>query len=615
MKKYLLLAVLFLCSIFVVPTNAQELTTEHIEEFKSNITINQDATIDITEEIHYYFDTYKHGIYWQYPIEYSVSGFRRATFFDLNNLYYYPKDNPDFKKSVYEKSTSNGWIELRIGDPNTTIKGDYIYVIDYTIQDAGISYFDDHDEVYLNVIGPGWQVPILQATANITSFMEPTDKICYTGKEGSTLQNCEFEKSDNGYTLKTTSTSQPYEALTFAFKYPAGSIENRTTQIWLGIIISNLGVLLPIPVLLFLRSLLKKKWSNEKITVIPHYEVPNDLDPLMAGYVYKGKHNFKHISATIIWLATKGYFSLEKDGRKTYLIKGEKDINSEISYIQDLYNSLFSKDTKVNIKKIPSTFTTKLQKIFSKVSTYASTDVNQEVSKISQEITAASETESEKINKMFTSIISLSGYDDDNSSNDFINKKRVTTKSLLTIFGIMGIVFSIVIFPTLIAFTAIGTAIGMMVSAIIMVIVGSKVDIRSNLGNKLYYKLEGLKMYIDTAEKHRIEFHNDPKKFRGVFEKLLPYAMIFGLEKKWAKEFEDLYKDTQPDWYRGDFTAFDVYMLSTAVNSLNRSVKSATTKAYGSSSGFRSGGWSSGGSGFSGGSSGGGGGGGGGGSW
>jgi uncharacterized membrane protein len=122
-------------------------------------------------------------------------------------------------------------------------------------------------------------------------------------------------------------------------------------------------------------------------------------------------------------------------------------------------------------------------------------------------------------------------------------------------------------------------------------------------------------MYIDTAEKHRIEFHNDPEKFRGVFETLLPYAMIFGLEKKWAKEFEDLYKDTQPDWYRGDFSAFDVYMLSTAVNSLNRSVKSATTKAYGSSSGFKSGGWSSGGSGFSGGSSGGGGGGGGGGSW
>jgi hypothetical protein len=122
-------------------------------------------------------------------------------------------------------------------------------------------------------------------------------------------------------------------------------------------------------------------------------------------------------------------------------------------------------------------------------------------------------------------------------------------------------------------------------------------------------------MYIDTAEKHRIEFHNDPKKFRGVFEKLLPFAMLFGLEKKWAGEFKDLYKETQPDWYRGDFTAFDAYMLTRTMSTLNSGVKSATTKAYGSNSGFRSGGWSSGGSGFSEGSSGGGGGGGGGGSW
>jgi len=212
MKKYFLLALFFLCSIFLVPAYAQELTTEHIEEFKSDITINQDATIDITEEIHYYFDTYKHGIYWQYPIEYNTSGFRRATSFDLNSLYYYPEDNPNAKKSVYEESISNGWIELQIGDPDRTIKGNYVYVIDYTIQDAGISYFDDHDEVYLNVIGPGWQVPILQATANITSFTQPTEKICYTGPEGSTLQNCKFEESDNGYTLKTTSVLQPYVA-------------------------------------------------------------------------------------------------------------------------------------------------------------------------------------------------------------------------------------------------------------------------------------------------------------------------------------------------------------------------------------------------------------------
>jgi uncharacterized membrane protein YgcG len=571
MKKHLLLAVLFLCSIFAVPTDAQELSTEHIEEFKSNITINQDATIDIIEEIHYYFDTYKHGIYREIPIQYSVGGFRRSTSLKLNDLYYYPQGNPQQKKSVYERSMKNGWVIFKIGENDRTITGNYTYIIDYTLVGTGISYFDTHDEVYLNVIGNSWEVPIVKVEANVKSFMEPTERICYTGPEDSTEQNCEFEDTDEGITLTNTQTLDKLEGLTFALKFPTGSIKDRTIQIWLGIIISNLGILLPIPVFLLLKSLLKKKWSNEKITIIPHYEVPNDLDPLIGGYVYESKQNFKHMSATLIWMATKGYLTIEKEGRKIFINKEVDSIDTEVSHIKDLFEALFSTKDRIKIKSMPSSFTNKLQSIFSIVRS---------------------------------------------NSSEYIDKGRVNTKNLLLIFGILaGFLGFFFLTSFLTIYTVVGTGIGVGISGIVVAIIAGKIDIRSKRGNELYYELEGLKMYIDTAEKHRIEFHNDPEKFRGVFETLLPYAMIFGLEKKWAKEFEDLYKDTQPDWYRGDFSAFDVYMLSTAVNSLNRSVKSATTKAYGSSSGFKSGGWSSGGSGFSGGSSGGGGGGGGGGSW
>jgi uncharacterized membrane protein YgcG len=618
MKKYILLFVFFFLSLFVTPLKAQDTGSnfEEITQYKSFITINQDATIDVTEEIHYFFSTPRHGIIWEYPIEYNAYGFRRATSFDLEDVYYYPKENQAAKITAYEQSRRSGWIEIKIGEADITITGDYVYVIKYTLQDVGVSYFEDYDEVYFNVIGPGWQVPIVEAEAYITSFMEPTDRICFTGEEGSTESNCKFSDTSEGIILSTSNLGE-YEGLTFAFKYPPDSIEDRSNQIWIGLIISNLGILLPIPIGIILFRLLKNKWKNEKITVIPHYEVPDDLDPLMGGYVYKGKHDYKHISATIIWLATRGYLSLEKEGRKTYLIKGDKGISKEISYIEDLYNSLFTKEEKVNIKKMPSSFTTKVQSIFPKITKYASTDVNLEVSKVTKDIKSDLPSESDKISKLISSIVDLSGYDDDDSSNDFIDKKRVNTKSLLNVFGFITIGFSIfVLFPTLIAFAAVGTAIGIIISAVLLVIVGSKVDIRSKLGNKLYYELEGLKMYINTAEKHRIEFHNDPKKFRGVFEKLLPFAMIFGLEKKWAKEFKDLYQETQPDWYRGDFTSFDAYMISRSISTLNSGVKTATSKAYGSSSGYRSSGWSSGSSGFGGGgSSGGGGGGSGGGSW
>jgi len=91
-----------------------------------------------------------------------------------------------------------------------------------------------------------------------------------------------------------------------------------------------------------------------------------------------------------------------------------------------------------------------------------------------------------------------------------------------------------------------------------------------------------------------------------MFEKLLPYAIAFGVEKVWAKRFQDL-NIGQPDWYQGASPGIlNSYVFVNSLNSSMKSFKMATTPTR-SSSGFSSG--------FGGGFSGGGGGGGGGGSW
>jgi uncharacterized membrane protein len=91
-----------------------------------------------------------------------------------------------------------------------------------------------------------------------------------------------------------------------------------------------------------------------------------------------------------------------------------------------------------------------------------------------------------------------------------------------------------------------------------------------------------------------------------MFERLLPFAIVFGVEKIWAKRFESL-NITQPTWYRSySLTNFNSYLLVNSLNSSMRSLATAATPTR-SSTGYSSG--------FSGGFSGGGGGGGGGGSW
>jgi uncharacterized membrane protein len=92
------------------------------------------------------------------------------------------------------------------------------------------------------------------------------------------------------------------------------------------------------------------------------------------------------------------------------------------------------------------------------------------------------------------------------------------------------------------------------------------------------------------------------------FEKLLPYAVAFGVEKVWAGRFKDI-KLHNPDWYQSyDNRAFTTAYFLGSMNSSFSNFRTSATPTR-SSSGFSSG-FSSGG-GFSGG----GGGGGGGGSW
>lgn len=143
----------------------------------------------------------------------------------------------------------------------------------------------------------------------------------------------------------------------------------------------------------------------------------------------------------------------------------------------------------------------------------------------------------------------------------------------------------------------------------------------TNKGLALRRYLEGLKYYITVAESERInmllgpdgaqknaELHIDARDNRQrvvLYERLLPYAILFGQEKNWSKQLGAYYDETdqQPTWYRGS-TSFNAATFGAAMSTFT-----SATATYGGGSSSSSGGSSGGGS------SGGGGGGGGGGGW
>ena len=185
MKKLLgyLLFVFVLFSCFA--TNALAQSTDVISEFKSNITLEQNTDIKVEEEITYFFSYPGHGIYRDIPTKYSVQlTLARPIAIKLDELYYYKKDEPSIKYSAYEKSLENGYTRFKIGEADTSIEGEYVYVIKYTMKNA-VNYFDDHDELYINIAGNYWNVPIQKLSTSIKVPGKITNKICYTGVSGS----------------------------------------------------------------------------------------------------------------------------------------------------------------------------------------------------------------------------------------------------------------------------------------------------------------------------------------------------------------------------------------------------------------------------------------------
>lgn len=572
MKK-IVLSILISVSLLLLasPVYAKE---ESISSYASKIELKDDSTVNIREEISYYFPYEKHGIYWTYPYLYKVSGFRRPTLFTINSVEYYKKDQPSYKYSEYEESKENGWVTLKIGDADTYVSGDYVYVIDYTLKYTGVSFFDDHDELYINIIGPGWEVPILSSQATISIPGDSKEIVCYTGSEGSTEKNCKFSEGNKVITTSTTTPLLSYEAYTVAISFPKGIMKDTTSEQIRFLILANLGVFIFIPVIFLMVYLVKKYGRNKKITIIPNYTPNKGLDSMLAGVLYSKKWNNKYVTAGIIELAINGYLKIKQVKNNKYELEKLKEIGeNEKEYIKDLYNGLFKNKDIVELKDLPNTFFTTVQQIFGKI-------------------------------------------DKELISRDWFSKKRRNIQSAIITLSIIACISGFVLTMVLIEYAAIGWGLGILLSGVVGFISLAWFDIRSEDGNKEYYELLGLKMYINTAEKHRIEFHNDPKKYNEIFEKLLPYAMIFGLEKKWADEFKDIYNEP-PSWYEGNFNTFNAYYLANSLGHMNSTVvsKSNPPANYGSSSGYRSSGWSSGSSGFSGGFSGGGGGGSGGGSW
>lgn len=637
-----------------VPTTDQT-EKERIIFFRSNITVEENSDVLVTETIKVYArgQAIKRGLFRALPMVRNTTTGEEKITYDIISI------KKDGYKESYHKEIVNGVFNIYIGDKDIILNpGYYTYEIVYKTQDQ-IGHFNGFDEFYWNVNGTDWEFPIaaIEATITLPNGATILQNSCYTGTSGSTDKNCTGEKlSETSMRFKADNLAEK-ENLTVAVGFKAGVLKEPS---WFSKWIErNWPSLFLIFAAFYLLYFYYNNWQKygkdpEKPIVIPYFKAPKNLSPGSLGYIDKGKFEVNQVTANLVDLAIKGFIDIDEvqptlkkmTYSKIFNIKKQEKKKEDLQGDQlTLIKGLFTKNEEVTID---GTYSTRIKNTvvdFEKVLT--------------------------KTNKLFI----------ENTSNQHLVKKAF--KMILIIFmsaliinaiitmnpiAVVIAIFMIIFDGAFIAFLLFlwkekskGLFIGTLIFAAPFIVpiffiafsLGS-IDVSSfdadcykflifGMGSLLLFRylinrpgeekvkmeaeIEGFKMYLSTAEENLLKFHNPPEMTTDLYEKFLPYAIVFGVEGIWGKRFRDQMKDTldaQPDlslqnkFSHSFSSAFSKTFQASAVSPVrsysSSSGSSSSSSSRSSSSSSYSGGSSSSGS-SGGGSSGGGGGGGGGGGW
>lgn len=598
-----LVAVLAAASMFARGAFAGD-TGWTIESFRSDIVIERDGTIAVTETIEVDFANLpdRHGIFRAIPIEYDykadgVSGKHR-----IYELVEYSVTDARYNGVPFLYSRNGGDVVLKIGDANKLVRGLQTYKIRYQLRGV-LNAFEDHDELFWNVNGPKWPVPTKSVVATVMLAGGGLDRsACFQGPTGSD-DPCTNVINDEGSAIFYASEGGfgTGEQMTIVASIGKGRISPEPTPIlidapqnwWEKNFPPSPASVVAAVALLFagMLGVIAVWWRHgrdrvyrtmhyltndptertrpffARDNVVVEYTPPDDLRPAQLGLILDESADTKDVTATIVDLAVRGYLSIEEKEKAWFLGKADwrltklKDADATLHPFETtVFHGLFGLgSTTVDLSDLKNEF-------------------YKDLAEAQKELYA------------------------DAMARKWFSRNPATGRGAALFAGA--------------ALAAAGGGLGWLIGnagwAILgapIILVGAVVMLasttmskRTAAGSEALRRTLGFRMFIETADKRRQEFNEQA----NIFAEYLPYAIVFGSVEKWANAFQDI--DTTPStqgWYTGTH-AFSAIAFSQSMQSFSSSVSGVIASTPGSSGGSGFGG---------GGSSGGGGGGGGGGSW
>lgn len=607
---------------------------ERINDFHVDIEVLEDGQLDVTERIHITAegDQIVHGIQREIPLAFITADGRRAR----SHLTVYGVDR-DGEAEHYELTENNRGVVIRIGSSGVELlPDDYVYEIQYEINRI-ISFSDDHDRLIWNVNGNENQFPIdaLSARVLLPVGAEPIAVKVHTGRFGDDGDEAEVEAYGNE--LRFTAT-RPYavgENMTIELLLPKGVIQppdEATLSEWesedYASAIAGATTATWSALLAFMLWLMFGRDPRPGV-VVPQWNPPAGLSP--ASVNYNASKNFEGgfwtaFSASILDLAVKGKVVLEdlEDGISVRKLSDEQDdaLPAEQAVIlQNLppvgESFRFNSPNGAKTLELGEAFSNAVEKeightfykprkaiwmcfgiLMLLVLIVHESDHSAGVEYMDGWLPAHWVT---AIVAWYFALKAVKKWRQQRSAaRHNRGKARVSIFWNLLISAALLLLFTEFIYADapvprdnlLLTFAV------LMITTLLWAFIGRL----SREGRKVMDDIDGLRLYLELAEKERMALADAPTLSPAHYETLLPYAVALGVEKAWTTHFETALAHTaeaqasyQPVWYGTSGRSYDVSGFSSSMadriqDSLPREEDSSGSGSPGSSGSGRGGG-------------------------
>ena len=641
---------LFLLMLVTSPFIAR--AEERVLSFDVTAALQSDGAMIVTERIRVNIEqkVIRHGITHAYPIKEVYDG-RKLRHYGYELL----SVKLDDKKVNYYQNNRGYAVGIAIGKSGVGAPlGEHAYEIAFKTS-GHVRPMKDRDEIYYNVMGNNWEFPVDRISFTLQlpggdadAFIET---VAYTGGLGESGKDYEL---DGKQTVRTTRTLKPGEGLTVAMAWKKGlvtlpeeSFANimgaYRTQLLLGIFVVMLAYFATVR---FAYSL------GPKGVVVPLFSPQEGMSPGYMAVLKSMAFQGRMLHADIIWAAVNGFLRLDARDKKKILLRrldiweepermksgGQwarekcKKVTDDLLHISKFRGSLEELDlrSREGRERAERAFEYRKMKYESQegylwkrsfipaipgallfvvlycwVTHYIDSPALYKYDSVYEYLA---------ITGFLFGLAGMFVYGLRMAVRMFDGLRRVACLILapLAVIAILVAVWTIssedYFFLGMYAATLGVTAWG----------IAHPPGRRTPEGRKEYLKVQGLEMYIRTAETDRLAKLNAPEDTVEKFEELLPYAVALGCAKAWQKRFDKvlLAEDYAPQWVAADDhaatykTAFAAVTgfggMAAAANAARAASDAARLSTSFSGPGSSSGGSTGGASGFGGGSSGGG---------